>query len=901
MSWTVTPVTTPEPSPLAPPLPDRRFESIDREVRSERTRVLSVDVFDTLLLRRVPKPTDVHLLVGRRLADHGALAPHISPRAYARLRMLAESEARRCAQHDRGSSEVSLEEIHAIVAPSCMPGLSVEQAATHELAIEGELVFADLRLVGYLRQLADSSPELSLIAVSDTYYSPTQLRSLLEAASLGHLTLAAVFTSSDHGSGKGDQLWKRVVGDLNVKPEELVHLGDSLEADVSSAQRLGIRAVHYPMRTDRYGLIDVRDGIVGPPGDATQWCDDVTGDGGLTAMRRRATHLPAPRPIAGGEQVAWETGTAVLGPVFTGFAQWVVERSTSIGAERIVCLMREGKFLKRLVDREAATTGRNLRIETAWVSREACARASIYQGSQEELSSFLARVRAPSPDQLLESFGLDHADLPELDDLMRRFEATNRVPEASEAFVDLVLSRPSLVAKVVARSAQRRGHLLTHFRAAAGPGRGPVIVVDVGWSGTIQERLQGILRAEGSELELHGLYLLAHEGSAERVLRGVVMEGFLGDVGTVPFDVAGITGGPELIELVCTCRDGSLLEITEDGRPLLEPISATLEETASRELVQEGAEAYQVDRLRYLGGPQRPQEPFETTLAGRAILGRVLTRFLSQPNLDEAETFSWWQHEENFGSRQVDKLVPDRFRPTLRYRTAENLHWAPVSELYWVGGAAALVDHEMTDSILLMREGKVNPGRFSSVSDAGNLRLSLCGPGGAPPDVAAASLPITINRTGLSLVEWAGPAVGVGRVVVRPAERDALIRLDLFEVVVTHPSGAVSTEYRWQHGDDPGRLAPEGTWWVAPGVVAVNAESRLIVDLPHPSSTGELRVSLAGAYLAAPPGSALSTATTDAELAAARRELDAVYGTALFRVAHKPRRLYGALRRRLGR
>ena len=119
--------------------------------------------------------------------------------------------------------------------------------------------------------------------------------------------------------------------------------------------------------------------------------------------------------------------------------------------------------------------------------------------------------------------------------------------------------------------------------------------------------------------------------------------------------------------------------------------------------------------------------------------------------------------------------------------------------------------------------------------------------------------------------------------------------------MVTHPSGAVSTEYRWQQGDDPGRLAPEGTWWVAPGVVAVNAESRLIVDLPHPSTTGELRVSLAGAYLAAPPGSALSTATTDAELAAARRELDAVYGTALFRVAHKPRRLYGALRRRLGR
>jgi hypothetical protein len=111
----------------------------------------------------------------------------------------------------------------------------------------------------------------------------------------------------------------------------------------------------------------------------------------------------------------------------------------------------------------------------------------------------------------------------------------------------------------------------------------------------------------------------------------------------------------------------------------------------------------------------------------------------------------------------------------------------------------------------------------------------------------------------------------------------------------------VSTVYRWQYGDDPGRLGAEGVWWVAPGVVAVDGGSRFTVDLPHPSSTGELRVSLAGAYLPAPPGSAVSTASTDAELAATRHELDAVYGTMLFRIAAKPRRLYGALRRRLGR
>ena len=105
------------------------------------------------------------------------------------------------------------------------------------------------------------------------YFSAAQLRSLFAACSLGELPLAGVYTSSDHGTGKGDELWKVVVEDLRIEPDELVHLGDNLEADVSCAQRVGVRAVHYPMSTDRYLAIDIRERVVGQPGDASTWCN----------------------------------------------------------------------------------------------------------------------------------------------------------------------------------------------------------------------------------------------------------------------------------------------------------------------------------------------------------------------------------------------------------------------------------------------------------------------------------------------------------------------------------------------------------------------------------------------------------------------------------------------------
>ena len=114
-------------------LPDRRFGPVDAAVCSPLTRVLSVDVFDTLLWRRVPKPTDVFLLVARRLADRDGLAGHVDPRGFARLRLLAEAEARRRQRDLDGSVEVGLAEIYEVFDRDVTPGLSVADLVGAEL------------------------------------------------------------------------------------------------------------------------------------------------------------------------------------------------------------------------------------------------------------------------------------------------------------------------------------------------------------------------------------------------------------------------------------------------------------------------------------------------------------------------------------------------------------------------------------------------------------------------------------------------------------------------------------------------------------------------------------------------------------------------------------------------
>jgi FMN phosphatase YigB (HAD superfamily) len=883
-------VTTPDR------LPDRRFTLLDAAIRSSPPQVISADCFDTLLWRQVPKPTDLHLLVGERLHQADLLDSHIIPTGYAKLRILAEEEARRRKAKSNQTVEVALGEIHAVLAPAVAARSTADQLASYELEVERESLFIDLSLSRYLRQLLEDVPAM-LIVVSDTYFSGEQLRAFLGHRDLEGVCIRRIFTSSDHGTGKGDRLWETVISDLGVAPDQIAHLGDNLEADVMCAGRAGIRAFHYPTSTERFVPIEIREGIGGRDGYPSKWCDAQRGDGGITAIRRRSTFGTANLELAEDEQVAWETGAAVFGPVFTGFAQWVLEQSEAGGAARLLFLMREGRFLKDLVDRAIPLAGWRPTTATLWVSREACARASIYQGSETELHTFLERLRPPTPRQLVDSLGLDPIDIPDLDRLDQEFAVSRDREALATAFLERVQERPPLVEKMIERSAGRRSRLTNYLRRTAGPGAGPIGLVDVGWSGSIQESLQSMFAASENPVEFRGFYLLAHVGSSDRVLRGTHLKGYLGTVGTDPFDVAAITGGAEIIELVSTCEEGSLLEIGQNEELVLAPAAGGRREQSSRELVQQGVRSYQQQWLQY----HRDRYPFfETSPAGVAILTRILKRFVSQPNHDEALAFNWWIHEENYGSEGTEQLVPPRYLPTLRYRSVEDLHWAPMSDLHWTGGAAALVDNELSDAIFLMREGVVDPGRFSSPK-MGTLRLSAGSGASEIPPSDLVEISVVRNRHGLSLVEWRGPIKETERLVLWPAESFMLLRLDLIEVVDMGLEDHPRRWFGWSNGEAHDNLPASGVRWVTSQVMAVDGDSRITIDLAEPLTSREIRVTLAGAFLPSPLGHADTHLSNDPqlELAALRGEIDNLYRTKVFRLAAYPRRVYGVLRRLL--
>ena len=262
----------------------------------------------------------------------------------------------------------------------------------------------------------------------------------------------------------------------------------------------------------------------------------------------------------------WNFGAASLGPAFTGFAEWVQEEAARAGASRVFCLMREGELLARLVNGARPADASGVPAERFWLSRQVCARASVLEGSVEELRRLVARRDTPTLRELCGTLGLSLTDLPGLAEHGDRRIADHGL---GDEVIDLVAFDPDLRERVVAGSQALRRRLLRYIEQHRPAGEPRLVLVDLGWGATIQATVEQLLREGGIDCTTVGLYLLTHHVALHRALDGVEIHGYLGEFGVPDGPVAAIRRSPEILEQVCMPDSGSQVDLTEELAPVL--------------------------------------------------------------------------------------------------------------------------------------------------------------------------------------------------------------------------------------------------------------------------------------------------------------------------------------------
>ncbi len=774
-------MTLPVPARPAPPS-DPRLRAVADAVRASDPALVTFDVFDTLVFRKVDKPVDAFALVGRRLHELGLLTAAMTPAMFGAVRGRAERVARERRAAVDGSSETDLEGVYdAFPRWPLAEGATTDDLVAHELSVERGLLVADLDVVAFLEGVKQDGRRIG--AISDTYFRRDALTELLRLPRLTALLEdVELYVSCELGFGKGSGLWKRTEEVLGVVPERIVHFGDNPVDDVDKARSEGVVAVPFPQRDAALAEIKaserrLRETVARP--QPLEFRNTIE-PSGLYAMRGKVAAQAdeqARRPY-------WLYGATVLGPVLSGFAQWVAREAAWAGMGRVGCLMREGTLLAQLVSAAAAVEGVHLEAVPTWLNRHVGLAATL--GTSEDPVGRLLHGRTGlTVDEGLDLLGLALEDVPEL-----AGQARTRLhdPTVRTMFEQAVSEHPGRREKVAAHARQVAGRAAQVLEQAA-DASGRLWLVDLGWGASIQADAVALLGRQGYDLNVSGLYLLTNDSALTRISNGLDVRSFLLDSGSGAGVVDLIMRSPEIIEQATCAAVGTQLGIDEHLHPVAAQLDpATDEQRLDAEAVRSGILAFHDTWLGYRGVVP---ESLPSLADAQAELVPVLLRSVIAPTTQEARLFGDWRHDEGRGSRSEDPLASVDHERLASHASGDQLQALPMQELYWPAGLVARYEPDHAPLVQAAATGLV-PWKALS-TEVGHASFGVVDAAEAEPrphDVKR----LRANQRGNVLLSWSHDGADLRELTVQLCRDPHVVRLDALELRL------------WEQGSSSARL-----------------------------------------------------------------------------------------------
>lgn len=750
---------------------DPRLRTVAEAISACDPELVSFDIFDTLVFRKVDDPVDAFALVGNRLRELGLLSAAMTPMMFGKLRAETEGVARRRRAAVDGSSETDLLGIYEAFPrwPFTQP-VTTEQLAANELHVERTLLVADLDVVAFLEEVKEGGRRIA--AVSDIYFREKMLRELLCLPRLTTLLEdVEMHVSCELGFGKSSGLWERTEEVLGVEAGRIVHFGDNPVDDVEKARARGVTAVAFPQRDAALARIKATERRLRETAARPQLLEyrNTLAPSGLYAMRgkiaARAQASQARRPY-------WLYGATVLGPVLSGFAQWVAREAAQAGMSRVGCLMREGTLLAQLVTAAAACEGHELEAVPSWLNRHVGLAATL-GGSEDPVGRLLEGRTGLTVGEGLALLGIALEDAPEL-----AGQARTRLhdPTVRKMFEQAVDGHPDRREKAAAHGRLVAGRAAQVLQAAADPS-GRLWLVDLGWGASIQADAVDLLRRQGYELHVTGLYVVTNDSALSRVAAGLDVRSFLLDSGSAAGLVDLIIRSPEIIEQVTCAAVGTQRGIDER----LEPVTAQLdprthEQRLDADAVRAGICAFHDTWMTYRGVVP---DGLPSLADAQADLVPVLVRSVIAPTIEEARLFGDWRHDEGRGSAIEDPLASVEHERLATHASGDQLQALPMRDLYWPAGLIARYEPDHAPLVQAAATGLVDWKALSTeVGHASFGAVDAVEAERRPHEVEA----LRANQRGNVLLSWACEGADLREVTVQLCREPHVVRLDGLEL-----------------------------------------------------------------------------------------------------------------------
>lgn len=595
---------------------DTLLDTVDDNIE-----ILSLDCFDTLIWRNVNRPTDVF---------HDLDIPNCNME----LRVLAEKRARKALILETNKNDVTIDDIYRKMFREADEE-RISQCVEEELLAEARHCFA-FQPVSNLIKVAKKRG-LKVIIVSDTYLPEPLLRRLITEAAGAEVAdhIDRIFCSCEYGMGKAGGLFKPVLADLGISPSKILHLGDNLEADFTAPQKLGIHGVHFEQFDDeaseRLRLEAVAATILEK--DTRKETPSLQPHRAQISLRKEG-------------EPTFQFGHDVLGPIFQGFSRWVAEESDIIEAKtgkkpKLLFLLRDGYLPAKAFKIAYPEYADQVRMV--------------------ELSRFTANAASFTNRGAIQSFLTAEATGNKKDAYSNQRQAAycrqllflkDEIPKLSaiktpEAFIREILKQKN-VKKIVARATKFRAGLVAHLQANGVEQGDPVVFVDLGYNGSVQNVIEPVLNSEMG-LKISGRYLLLRE----LMITDLDKKGLL-DIRH--YDNSALNALCEsiaVLEQLCTQSNGSVLGYNEAGEPQRDTADIKGKQSEERDDAQTACLTY----MEHMGcGWATTPRSWDSDCA-RQMAAAALSRLLFLPVEREIGIFGSFNHDVNLGTKDMLKFI----------------------------------------------------------------------------------------------------------------------------------------------------------------------------------------------------------------------------------------------------
>ena len=663
--------------------------------------VISFDIFDTLITRRLMHPNHVFDLMQYE-AKEIFQAEGLDIKRFGGFRNLRERAANRVIRVAKreGSEEILFKDVYSEIKKlTGMSNEAVLKLRRLELRIEKEVI----TIRGLGKELFDFaiSQEKEVILVSDMYLDKQDIEFFLKKNNISGYSKCYV-SSNLNKLKKTGSLFKIVLNDY--ASEKIIHFGDNHLSDVLRAVESGLTAIHLPMINETYMASRLaRDTLTN---------SDVADSVSSSLMHGVISRQFYDNKIFSKnwfDSSPYRMGFEACGPILLGFTKWVLESAIRDGVEDLYFLARDGYLVKKIYDQIAKHNSNAPRSHYLLASRRCYNTASLKteQDILDSMSLSFSKVplykimearfgihRNEISKHSLQSSGLDNLD--QIVDIKRKSQL-NKFKRFLSANKQLILKKAK----------SERDCLLEYLDSMGLNDARKISVVDIGHNASLQKSLGGLL---GRRNNIGGYYFMTYHGAKKVFDEGFDVKGYLANFEESSFSSHPYCKNIGMFEFLFLPSIPSFKRFIRDHNNKLIEEYVDGDESARFEIidsVHKGVSDYVNKILETLNH----RIDIYNVSKNRSI--KTYIEFIQSPYAEDAMIFDGLSFVDQFGGSDARYLIAS----PLYDKVTEDSYADYIRNSWWKEGAASLVNDSKTHGIAKKQQCKnIREIKFSNIT-----------------------------------------------------------------------------------------------------------------------------------------------------------------------------------------